>query len=82
MRFEAKHAYFKSLAQSMGNFTNIPLSLATRHQQYQCYLNTSNEVVDNLSVGPGQYNQSIVMVLAQIPINVLPYTTYRFSCCP
>ena len=39
MRFEAKHSYFKQLAQSMGNFVNIVYSLAMRHQLYQSYLN-------------------------------------------
>ena len=38
MRFEAKHSYFKRLDHSMGNFVNLPYSLAQRHQLYQCYL--------------------------------------------
>ena len=37
MRFEAKHYYFKRLAQGLGNFKNLPKSLATRHQRLQCY---------------------------------------------
>lgn len=41
MRFEAKHSYFKHLAQSIGNFINIPYTLAMRHQQFQCYLNVN-----------------------------------------
>ena len=33
MRFEAKHSYFKQLAQAVGYFINLPYSLAMRHQQ-------------------------------------------------
>ena len=58
MRFEAKHSYFKQLAHSMGNFVNITYSLATRHQHYQCYLNTNTEELpgweQSMEVGPGQ----------------------------
>ena len=32
MRYEAKHRYFKRLASFMGNFTNVPYTLAARHQ--------------------------------------------------
>lgn len=57
MRFEAKHSYFKQLAHSLGNFINLPYSLASRHQQYQCYLNTVTcdrpSSVESLEVGPG-----------------------------
>ena len=56
MRFEAKHAYFKSLCQSMGNFINIPYSLGMRHQQYQCYLNSCHSELEQLCVGPGKLN--------------------------
>ncbi len=37
MRFEAKHQYFKKLAAGLGNFKNLALTLATRHQNKQCY---------------------------------------------
>ena len=37
MRFEAKHGYFKRLAQGMFNFKNLSKSLAIRHQHLQCY---------------------------------------------
>ena len=37
MRFEAKHKYFKKMAQTLGNFTNIAKSLANQHQRYMCY---------------------------------------------
>ena len=59
MRYEAKHSYFKRLAQSMGNFVNAPYSLAMRHQLYQCYLNLNTSVLpgfadgQNLETGPG-----------------------------
>ena len=57
MRYEAKHSYFKRLAQSIGNFINIPFTLGMRHQQYQCYLNVNTEVLpgwsNNLEVGKG-----------------------------
>ena len=50
MRYEAKHSYFKQLAQSIGNFINL-------HQQFQCYLNTDTIDIpgwnDNVKVGKG-----------------------------
>ena len=46
MRYEAKHAYFKRLAQSMGNFINLPYSLAMRHQQLQCYYAANYQEID------------------------------------
>ena len=36
MRFEAKHHYFKRLAQGMTNFKNLHKTLAIRHQRLQC----------------------------------------------
>lgn len=55
MRFEAKHAYFKGLAQSLGNFINLPHSLAMRHQHLLCYLSTNHHELPGmgLEVGPG-----------------------------
>ena len=54
MRFEAKNKYFKSLATRLGNFINLPYSLAMRHQQLQCYYNLNKEVISHeLEVGPG-----------------------------
>ena len=35
--YEAKHCYFKKLAQSVGNFINLPWTVAMRHQMLQCY---------------------------------------------
>ncbi|XP_028409272.1 uncharacterized protein LOC114531867 [Dendronephthya gigantea] len=37
MRYEAKHSYFKQLALIIRNFTNMPLTLAKRHQHLICY---------------------------------------------
>jgi len=55
MRFEAKHAYFKALAQSLDNFINLPHSLAMRHQHLLCYLSTNHHELPGmgLEVGPG-----------------------------
>ena len=42
MRMEAKNSYFKRIAQQ-GNFKNIALSVARRHQKLMCaYLNSDN----------------------------------------
>ena len=37
MRYEAKHKYFKKIAQTLGNYTNIAKTVSTRHQRYMCY---------------------------------------------
>ena len=37
MRYKSKHSYFKHLARVIGNFKNIPKTLALRHQRYICY---------------------------------------------
>lgn len=37
MRYEAKHKYFKKIAQTLGNYTNIAKTVSTRHQRYICY---------------------------------------------
>lgn len=57
MRYEAKHSYFKGLAQAMGNFINLPYSLAMRHQFLQCYHNTTNTETLGIQfvVGPGEW---------------------------
>lgn len=34
MRFEGKHAYFKSVLKSTNNFINVPFTLSYRHQQW------------------------------------------------
>jgi len=55
MRFEAKHKYFKHLANVIGNFTNICYSLALRHQLHQCYLSIDSNVLpgEETEIGPG-----------------------------
>ena len=57
MRYEAKHSYFKQLAHSIENFINLPFTLAMRHQQFQCYLNTDTINIpgwnDYVEVGKG-----------------------------
>ena len=35
MRMEAKNAFFKRIAQ-IGNYKNVPLSVAKRHQRLMC----------------------------------------------
>ena len=37
MRYEAKHSFFKHLANIVRNFKNIPKTLAARHPHYMCY---------------------------------------------
>ena len=52
-RYESKHRYLKQLATGLGNFKNLPLSLATRHQSYQCYLMKENALVSEpVETGP------------------------------
>ena len=52
-RFEAKHKYFKHLANLMGDFTNICYALALRHQLRQCYLNLAPDYSNKVEIGPG-----------------------------
>ena len=51
IRFEAKHNYFKKLAISLGNFKNLPWTLAGRHQNKQCY--TMHFLHKPIEFGPG-----------------------------
>lgn len=55
MRYEAKHRYFKQMANIMGNFTNVCYSLSLRHQLHQCYLNLNKDNLsgEELESGPG-----------------------------
>jgi len=57
MRFEAKHSYFKQLAQAVGYFINLPYSLAMRHQQLRSACYQANSVTgipgDRLIIGLG-----------------------------
>ena len=53
MRYEAKHSYSKKLAQNVGNFINVPWTLAMRHQLWQCYqwMNSDTLSHDKTEVG-------------------------------
>ena len=51
MRYEAKHSYFKDVAQKTKCFKNIPKSLAERHQSLLCYkFFTSNVLLKEMKV--------------------------------
>ena len=55
MRFEAKHSYFKNVAQSIGNFKNLSLTLGKRQQlmsSYHC-LDVNSISQENPDIGPG-----------------------------
>ena len=91
MRFEAKHSYFKQLARSLGNFINLPYSLASRHQQYQCYLNVDSHSftnsVDSIQVGPGTFHIVLQVntlkhkvLLSSVKALILCSCCYRFCC--
>ncbi len=58
MRFEAKHSYFKKLTCNIGNFINLPYTLAMRHQKFQCYYEMDQDAYSSaiVDVGPGKYN--------------------------
>jgi len=45
MRFEAKHQYFKQIANGQNNFRNICRTFADRHQSKQCWEFTSLDVL-------------------------------------
>lgn len=55
MRFEARHRYFKRMAQQLGNFINIAFTLAMRHQRLQCHYQLSSTLSgEEIEVGPGE----------------------------
>ena len=54
MRYESKHKYFKKMAQTLGNFINLPKTVANRHQRYMCYkLTCSTNFIQEDVLGPG-----------------------------
>lgn len=55
MRYEAKHSYFKKLISNIGNFINLPYTLAMRHQKLA-------GIVD---VGTGNYNRIVLTSLTR-----------------
>ena len=54
MRMEAKNSYFKKIAQH-GNFKNISLSVAKRHQRLMCANLTSDDFFGKQIVKSGIY---------------------------
>ena len=61
MRMEAKHNYFKKVAQ-VGNFKNIAYSLAHRHQRLLCsYIQEDDFFSTKAESGPGSdvHNRNI-----------------------
>ena len=61
MRYEAKHKYFKQLANTIGNFINLPYTLAMRHQFLQCYLRLGVNQPQPLETGKGMYTHDHVI---------------------
>ena len=60
MRYESKHTYFKQVAIALGNFINVPYTVAERHQKLLCfqYFNESDNKESSamkkpLESGPG-----------------------------
>lgn len=47
MRFEAKHDYFKVLANNLGNYNNLPKTMVSRHQHLMCYYLANNKEFSN-----------------------------------
>lgn len=49
---------FKKMTQNIGNFINLPYTLAIRNQKLQCYyrLDGSDYDSDNMDIGPGNSN--------------------------
>ena len=60
MRYESKHTYFKQVAIALGNFINVPLTVAERHQKLQSYHHfnemdkESSIITKPLQCGPGK----------------------------
>ena len=79
MRFEAKHSYLKKLTQNIGNFINLPYTLALQHQKLQCYhgMNQSDYSSGIVSHGPGMHVTIHIHIVVQIlhfncsPIDIL-----------
>ena len=74
MRYEAKHHYFKHLAVVIGNFINLPFSLAKRHQESVAYRlkstegNLSSFIEKGIEVGPGKWQTSRLPCTSYIKI--------------
>ena len=77
MRYEAKHSYFKDLAQKIKNFKNISKSLAERHQRLVCYqFLGSQSLVKELATGKGNtvYILNAHTLHTYIYIHICTYT--------
>lgn len=56
MRFEAKHSWFKHLAKKIGNYINLPKTLAIRHQVSQCFeFNTHDNKTESQKYEPSKF---------------------------
>jgi len=67
MRYESKHQYFKSVAQTVGNFINIAQTLSNRHQMLQCYLFSEKHVLQEELELPS-YGKSVYMTSLPVPV--------------
>ena len=66
MRCEAKLNLFKRAAH-LGNFKNIALTLAQRHQRWMCYQSASGELLrSNFECGPGSKPQRLGDMVASL----------------
>ena len=67
---------------SLGNFINLPYSLALQHQQYHCYLNAVDlpDTVDSMEVGPGSHVFIHPYNVFTHPCNILNFSV-REHCC-
>lgn len=62
MRYEAKHKYFKRIANVIGNFKNVEKTVAFRHQRMMCYKMTCESFIEgNAAYGVGTYNNTYVI---------------------
>ena len=77
MRYEAKHNYFKKLAQKLGNFVNLSWTLAMRHQQWSCYqwLDTKEIGGEIPEYGPGERSQIHVYMCSKLLVLTTCYHT-------
>ena len=69
MRFEAKNKYIKGLAVRIGNFINVPYTLAMRHQQLQCFYNLNREEIGK-EVEFGRGDTVSTHVLQHLGLNI------------
>ena len=74
MRYEAKHWYFKQIAEVTGNLNNIAKTVAQRHQRYMCY------VLSNLS----DYlrSEQVLGPVVSLHISSLEYEAEIIAVCP